>query len=361
MKIILISLACFSFSLFAQEGKPMHDHSKMEKMHSKHHSMSHTSAPIGVMGSMHHSGFMISLKQGLMKMNGNIFDGKNISNSEILEMPNPLGNMPANLSVIPQNMDMKMTMVDVMYAPSNNLTFMGMATYASRDMQLNSYSPMMSRDLVGQFSTSSSDLSDISFSTLFHINQIKNSRWHGEISFKKSIGSDDSMAQVLTPMGKEMNMIMPYAMQPGDSSSSLILGLTNTRKLNEDTVWVNQIKRKIVVSESSWSFGDQTEFNSWIQHPLSKQLSISSRLKFVDQDALSGGNALIMAPVQTANPKNYGGTEAFIGLGMNINLDAFFSGNNSIGIEILKPVNQNKNNLQMKTDYQVIIGYQKSF
>lgn len=283
MKIILISLACFSFSLFAQEGKPMHDHSKMEKMHSKHHSMSHTSAPIGVMGSMHHSGFMISLKQGLMKMNGNIFDGKNISNS------------------------------------------------------------------------------DISFSTLFHINQIKNSRWHGEASFKKSIGSDDSMAQVLTPMGKEMNMIMPYAMQPGDSSSSLIFGLTNTRKLNGDTLWVNQIKRKIVVSESSWSFGDQTEFNSWIQHPLSKQLSISSRLKFVDQDALSGGNAVIMAPVQTANPKNYGGTEAFIDLGMNLNLDAFFSGNNSIGIEILKPVNQNKNNLQMKTDYQVIIGYQKSF
>ena len=65
----------------------MHDHSKMEKMHSKHHSMSHTSAPIGVMGSMHHSGFMISLKQGLMKMNGNIFDGKNISNSKILAMP----------------------------------------------------------------------------------------------------------------------------------------------------------------------------------------------------------------------------------------------------------------------------------
>ena len=68
-----------------------------------------------------------------------------------------------------------------------------------------------------------------------------------------------------------------------------------------------------------------------------------------------------MAPVQTANPENYGGTEVFLGLGMNINLDTFFSGNDSIGIEILKPVNQDKNNLQMKTDYQVIIGYQKSF
>ena len=54
---------------------------------------------------------------------------------------------------------------------------------------------------------------------------------------------------------------------------------------------------------------------------------ISSRLKFVDQDALSGRNPSIMAPVQTANPKNYGGTEVYVGLGMNINLDIFFSGN----------------------------------
>ena len=354
-------MALCSISLFSQEGKPMHDHSKMEKMSSEHHSMNHSSAPIGIMGSMHHSGFMLSIKHGLMKMNGNILEGKNISNSKILERPNPLGNMPPKLSVIPQNMDMKMTMIDVMFAPSNNLTFMAMATYVSRDMQLNTYSPMMSRGFMGQFSTSSSDLSDISFNTLFHISQTKNSKWHGEISLKKSIGSDDSMARVLTPMGKEMSMIMPYAMQPGDNSSSLILGLTNTRKLNQDITWANQLKRKVVVSESSWAFGDQTEFNSWIQYPFSKQVSVSSRLKVIDQDALSGMNPSIMAPVQTANPKNYGGTEVFLGLGMNLNLNSFLGSNDSFGIEILKPVNQNKNNLQMKTDYQVIIGYQKSF
>jgi len=361
MKFLFILLACFSIGLFAQEAEPMHDHSKMEKMSSKHHSMRHISAPIGIMGSMHHKGFMLSIKHGFMKMNGNILDGKNIGNSKILKMPNPLGNMPANLSIIPQNMDMKMTMIDAMYAPSNNLTFMVMATYASRDMKLNTYSPMMSRGLIGQFNTSSSDLSDISFSTLFQIAQTKHSKWHGEISFKKSIGKDNSMAQGLTPMGKKMNMIMPYAMQPGDGSSSLVLGLTNARELKEGMIWGTQLKRKMVVSKSSWSFGDQTEFNSWIQYPFSKHVSISSRFKFIDQDVLSGSNALIMAPVQTANPKNYGGTEAFLGLGMNINFDVFPGGNDSIGIEILKPVNQNKNNLQMKTDYQAIIGYQKSF
>ena len=79
MKFLFILLACFSIGLFAQDGEPMHDHSKMEKMSSKHHSMRHTSAPIGVMGSMHHKGFMLSIKHGFMKMNGNIFDRKHKS------------------------------------------------------------------------------------------------------------------------------------------------------------------------------------------------------------------------------------------------------------------------------------------
>ena len=89
-------------------------------------------------------------------------------------------------------------------------------------------------------------------------------------------------------------------------------------------------------------------------------MSISSRLKFVDADSLSGRNPLIMAPVQTANPNNYGGKELHLGLGMNLNLDLLPGGKDIIGIEILKPLDQDKNNLQMKTDYQIIIGYQKS-
>ena len=138
-----------------------------------------------------------------MKMDGNILDGKNISNSEILGMRNPLSNMPANLSIVPKNMDMKMTMIDAMYAPSNNFTFMLMATYVSKDMNLSSYSPMMARNLVGQFSTSASDLSSLTLSGLFNISQTDNSKWHGEISLKESIGKNESTAMVLTPMGKK--------------------------------------------------------------------------------------------------------------------------------------------------------------
>ena len=136
--------------------------------------------------------------------------------------------------------------------------------------------------------------------------------------------------------------------------------LTNLRELGEGIFLGNQLKRKIVVSEADWSFGDAAEFSSWIQYSLSKTLSISSRLKFVDTDSLSGRNLLIMAPVQTANPNNYGGKELHLGLGMNLNLDLLPGGKDTIGIEILKPLDQDKNNLQMKTDFQIIIGYQKS-
>ena len=178
MKFLLLKIFfLLSTFLFAEvdsseHDHAMHDHSAMTEMDSSHHSISHGSIPIGIMGNMHHKGFMLSIKHGRMKMDGNILDGKNISDSEILGMRNPLSTMPANLSIIPKNMDMKMTMIDAMFAPNNNFTFMLMATYVSKDMNLSSFSPMMARNLVGQFSTSASDLSSLTLSGLFNISPV---------------------------------------------------------------------------------------------------------------------------------------------------------------------------------------------
>ena len=122
----------------------------------------------------------------------------------------------------------------------------------------------------------------------------------------------------------------------------------------------NQIKRKIVVNNSHWSFGDQTELNSWLQYSLGKQISFSSRLKFVDQDAISGRDPTIVAPVQTATPDNYGGKELHFGVGINWAMNLSPGGNDSLGFELLRPLIQNKNNLQMKSDHQIVLGYKKS-
>ena len=337
-----------------------HEHSSADSMDHKHQSHKHLSFPIGVMGNMHEKGFMLSIRHGFMRMKDNILDGNNISNSEILSISNQIGNNPSNLSIVPEKMDSKMTMVDGMYAVSNSLTLMVMGTYLSKEMNLSTYSPM-DKDLIGKFNTSTSDLSDFTASALFKIRENDLSKWQGEISYLKSIGSSDETGEVITPMGMRLEKILPYSMQSGDGAERLVFGLTNIRKLNEQIGFGGQVRRKIVIDDLSWSFGDETEVNTWIQYSFSEHLSFSSRLKFLNKDKISGSDPLIVAPVQTADPDNYGGKEIHFGIGVNLNFDLFPGGKDLIGVELLTPLMQDKSNLQMKTDYQLVIGYQKHF
>ena len=336
-----------------------HEHSSADSVDHKHQSHKHPPLSIGVMGNMHPKGFMFSIRHGFMRMKNNILDGNNISNSEILSISNQTGNNPSNLSIIPENMEAKMTMVEGMYAVSNSLTLMVMGTYLSKEMNLSTYSPHMDKDLIGKFNTSTSDLSDFTASALFKIRENDLSKWHGEISYQKSIGSSDETGEVITPMGMRLEKILPYGMQSGDGAARLVFGLTNIRKLNEQIGFGGQIRRKVVVDDLSWSFGDETEVNSWIEYSFSEYLSFSSRLKFLNKDRISGSDPLIVAPVQTADPDNYGGKEIHFGVGMNISFDLFPGGKDLIGVELLTPLTQDKRNLQMKTGYQVVIGYQK--
>ena len=320
-------------------------------------------APIGVMADHYHKKgeSMISVRQDYMDMSGNLLGGNSISNSQILAMPNPLGDMPANLSVVPTEMDMKMTMIGAMYAPSDRVTLMAMVMSMSKDMTLNSYEPMMGRNLIGSFSTSSSDISDISLGALIKLQETDTSRWHGEVTVQKSIGDNEAKDVVLTPMGMNMEMILPYGMQAGDDATRLVLGLTNLRTLSDKVVWGNQLRSRFVVSDNDWSFGDQTELNTWLQYALNKSVSFSSRLKVVYQDKLSGRNSMISAPVQTANPENYGGREVHFALGVNFLTHILPGKSDRFGLELIKPIQQEKNNLQMDSDYQLIFGCQKAF
>ena len=344
--LILLSFSSFTLFAYADSGARAIDH-----------------APIGVMADHYHKKgeSMISVRQGYMDMSGNLLDGKSISNSQILAMPNPLGDMPANLSVVPTEMDMKMTMIGAMYAPSDRVTLMAMVMSMSKDMTLNSYEPMMGRNLIGSFSTSSSDISDISLGALIKLQETDTSRWHGEVTVQQSIGDNKAKDVVLTPMGMNMEMILPYGMQAGDDATRLVLGLTNLRTLSEKVVWGNQLRSRFVVSDNDWSFGDQTELNTWLQYALNKSVSFSSRLKVVYQDKLSGRNSMISAPVQTANPENYGGREVHFALGVNFLTHILPGKSDRFGLELIKPIQQEKNNLQMDTDYQFILGYQKAF
>lgn len=318
-------------------------------------------APIGVMADHFHKKgeWMVSLRVTNMEMKKNILNGKSISNDEVLKQPNPYVAMPMNLSVIPQKMTMKMIMLGAMYAPSDKVTLMGMAMFNDKEMTLDTYQGMMQRKYLGTFETSSSDLSKVSISALYNLHDSDDSRWHLIFGLEKSIGENSAKGNVLTPMNMISSITLPYGMQSSDSALRLITGATNVRSI-KDFILGNQLLVKKVIDEKDWNYGDEFEYNIWFQGAFSKSASYSIRLNYKDQDSIDGRDKKIMAPVQTANPFNYGGDVLSIGLGLNTVLDLFGGKHKDrFSFEIIKPIDQNKNGLQMKNDLTIQIGFQK--
>ena len=340
-------------------------------------------APIGVMGDHYHNKgeWMFSIRHMVMNMRDNLKGSAKLSDEQIIEMPNPyaMDGMSTKLSVVPKDMDMKMTMLGVMYAPSDRITLMSMVMFEDKEMTLTTYEGQMpmsmsndnamdqmgmpamaTRSAVGVFTTDSSDLSSISLSALIRLSANEKTRWHAQIGLATSLGDNQNQDEVLTPMGMRKQMILPYGMQSGDDSTSLITAITGVRT-NNKWVYGGQIRRDTVLSDKEWQFGDQTMVNAWGQRSLNDNVALSLRLSYSDQGSIDGRNAMIMAPVQTANPKNYGGSVLSMSLGLNLAFQLFPGETDRVGFELTKPINEDLNGPQMGNNWVFNFGYQKSF
>ena len=358
MKRIYLSwlLLAISISISSKSMQDMsqHDHHHESGSHSKHAAKMH--GPIGLMGDHFHKQgeSMVSIRYMKMSMNQNYFNSRKISDAEIIQLPNPYG-MPKNLSVVPQDMDMDMVMLGAMHAPTDNITLMGMATFNAKSMNLTTYQPMMNRNALGDFTTKSSDLSMLNISALLKIYDKDNSKFHAQLGIKKNIGKNALNSQVLMPMGNIGSVVMPYGMQGGDKSLSLLSAITYTKTYD---VWKigGQINSQTNIKNNDWSFGDSDQLNIWVQRDINNISAWSLRVKVQDIKSLDGVDKNIRAPVQTANPLNYGGQTVSLGIGINILLPQ-----GSIGLEAFKPISRDLNGPQMGLDWSLQAGYHLSF
>ena len=323
--------------------------------------------PIGVMGDHFHNAgeWMVSARLMRMHMSGNQLGDDKLADNEVIMQPNAAGRMPAVLSVVPQDMDMDMLMLGAMYAPSDRLTLMTMIMASSKDMSLTSYAPpnMMNpgpRTVVGGFSTSSDDIQSISLSGLFRLQQNASRRTHLTLGLEQSIADADATDTVLTPMGMNMTMRLPYAMQIGDESLRLNAALTHVYS-KRNWVFGGQISGKFKVAANDWHFGDSQQATIWAQREMNRRLSLSGRLTYERISGLEGMDAMIMAPVQTAIPANYGSTKWRIGLGANGVVSLFPGQSERLGIEWELPLETDARGVQMTPKWQLTLGIQKAF
>lgn len=319
-------------------------------------------APISVMGDhFHHQReLMLSYRFMRMSMQGNRDGTSGVSPDEVAtNAPNPFAGMPmqpATLRVVPTKMTMDMHMVGLMYAPSDRVTLMGMATYLDKEMEHITYAGPTGTNRLGTFTTRSDGFGDTSISALIKLADDGARRWHATIGLSLPTGDIDRTGSVLTPMNTRPTVTLPYPMQLGSGTYDLIGGLTYAGFASAwgwGAQWGSLVR--IGKNHEDYALGDEHELQGWLSYLVNRSVSISGRVGYLYRGNTDGQDARIMAPVQTADPHRQGLERVDLGLGANFLVPG---DRHRLALEVTIPVHEDLNGPQLETDWMVTLGWQ---
>jgi hypothetical protein len=332
------------------------------------HAMDH--APIGVMADHRHKKgeMMISYRYTSMDMDGSR-DGTDSLSSETIAttIPNSFFGQPGQpptLRVVPQNMRMDMHMVGAMYGLSDRITLMGMGSYLTNDMDHTTYQGGMGSTVLGDFNVQTEGFGDTTVSAVIGLDDgtTKNRQINLNLGVSIPTGSNTESAQILTPMGATPSPRSPYAMQLGTGTFDLKPALTYTGRANK-LGWGAQTSARLPLEKNKegYKFGSRIEATTWVAYEADYWISFSARLKAFSQGDISGSDAAIMAPVQTADPANQGGDQVQALFGINMAGQTGWLRGHRLALEVGVPLYRDLNGPQLETDSVVTLGWQKSF
>lgn len=328
-------------------------------------------APIGVMGDhLHEAGeVMLSYRFMRMDMAGSRIGTDGVSPETIATtVPNrffgaPM--QPPTLRVVPLDMTMDMHMVGGMYAPTNWLTLMAMGMLVDKEMDHVTFQGGMGTTRLGEFRTKTFGFGDTSISGLVRVLDEEaggvRHRAHLNIGASLPTGSTTETDAILTPMGGEPTVRLPYPMQLGSGTFDPKLGATYRGSLGR-FAWGGQYLATVRAgtNDEGYSLGDRHDVTAWGQWGPAPWISFSGRAAFSAQGAIDGIDAAIVAPVQTANPDFQGGDRLDLGFGVNFAGQQGVVNGHRLAIEMLFPVAQDLNGPQLETDWTLTIGWQKT-
>lgn len=297
-------------------------------------------APIGVMGDhTHQKGeWMLSYRWMRMEMDGNRDGTDGLSTEDVL----------AQFPVTPLNMTMDMHMLGLMYAPSNRLTLMVMAPFLDLSMNHQTRSGV-------RFQTQSSGIGDVSLSGLWLLRESDRHHFHLNLGMSLPTGSIDERDDI--PVMDDA--ILPYPMQLGSGTYDLKPGLTYVHQTAKAS-FGGQFMARLPLGDNDrdYTVGDQFMLSVWGARNLSELVSLSARIEGQQKDRYDGADpALNPRMVPTADPALREGSRVDLGLGLNFH----FHGGHRLAIEGLVPLHQDLEGPQLEVDWQVTVGWQKSW
>lgn len=350
----------------------------MNGMHTEHGASGHhggghsharpdAHAPIGVMADHGHSknGVMLAYRIMHMEMGGNQLGTEGISGESIVTgIPNRFSGVsgqPGTLRVVPRNMNMDMHMVGVMYAPVDAVTIMVTGSYVMKEMDHRTYQGASGTNVAGTFQTAADGIGDMTVSgivPLLHGGPDVNLR----LGLSLPTGSTTRMDTVLTPMMTQARQRLPYAMQIGSGTWDILAGSTVTGHSGK-AGWGAQYLATIRTghNDQGYRLGDSHLLTAWGSYQVAPWSSLSLRAAGQTTGRITGMDPEIVAPVQTADPDNYGGQRLDLYLGTNLLATGGGLKGYRLGLEFGLPVYQDFHGLQLKTKWSFMAGIQKAF
>jgi len=321
-------------------------------------------APIGVMGDhIHEKGeWMVSYRVMRMEMEGSRDGTDSLTPDEITGFAHPFA-PPPGLRVAPTRMTMDMHMIGAMYAPSNRVTLMAMVNYLENEMDHVTFQGMAGTTRLGEFTTRSSGFGDTKIAALIGLQDTAAARTHVTLGASLPTGSIDKTAAVLTPMNMRPVLTLPYAMQLGSGTVDPTAAITHVRSpsmhwrfgVQASAVW------RLYDTDADYQLGDDYQATAWASWSPVAAWSFSARAKARVWGEIEGRDGRIGAPVQTANPANYGGETLEAGLGVNWAGQAGVLRGHRFAAEALLPLHRDLNGPQMETDWSLTLGWQYAF
>ena len=324
-------------------------------------------APIMVMGDHMHKAdeFMVSVRHMSMRMKGNIKGTNELSDAQVLAEPNQHG-APMTLRVVPQKMDMEMTMLGVMYAPSDAITLLAMVMQMDNEMVLQSYQGMMGETpCMSSFTSKSAGTGDTIIGALFRGSETANAQWHSGLAVSLPTGAIDKTGRPMVPMGctlATMDKRLPYPMQLGSGSYELKPSLTYNGDWRGWRIGGQaNATLRLNDNDENYRLGDKFELHGWAMKNLTPYASASLRLDASHQGQLDGQDMHITLPVPTAQSRSSGGTYANLSLGMNLIGQSGVLRDHRLALELVLPVHQDVNGVQVQRQETLTLGWQRAF
>ena len=350
----------------------------------KHNALGH--APISIMADhLHKQGeWMVSYRYMDMQMSG-LQMGK-----EDISLDHTLSAEGKNYMMAPKDMQMKMHMLGMMYAPSDNITLMFMTNYLSNDMQMamrmmNSMNGAMNNDMsmdapmsddmsnMGngmsmdhsmamqhmQMQTSSSGLGDSRIAAL--INAFNGDAYRSHFTIGLNLPTGD-VAQTRTD--NEGNKItLGYPMQLGTDTYNAFAAYTLTYQADQ-IQFGSQFNYETALEKNDAGYqpGDKIVWHNWAAIGINSDISISARLSYTDKDNFKGQDKKLhpmMMPSADANMRGVKQLDAAIGV--NYVFNGKLLNGHRVAFELSKPISQDFDGIQMKTDSSLMLGWQKAF